>query len=612
MIKLLSDNVANQIAAGEVVQRPASVVKELLENAIDAGATHLSLLIKDAGRTLIQVIDNGKGMSDTDARMSFERHATSKIRTAHDLEHITTFGFRGEALASIAAVAEVELKTRRAEDELGSHILIQASTVHAQELIQCSVGSNFSVKNLFFNIPARRKFLKSDAVELKHIISEFQRVSICHPGIAFSFVNNGNDLYNLTKGNLRQRLMALFGKSANNSLIDVGVDTAMIRIYGFVGKPEMARKSMGEQFFFVNNRFFRNAYFQKAVNKAYNQLLPPETFPSFFLFLEVDPSRIDVNIHPAKTEIKFEDEQAIWQMLDAVVRESLSRFAVAPSIIFDTEGAIDIPVLRTTTSVSHPSVKVDPTFNPFLNEKEPWTPATARSATQGWESLYRGFERQGKDLVDTSNDFSVDVTQQLAFDNNQIVTSSTEKRFLQIKGKYILTPVKSGLMLIDIVRAHQRILYEKYLSQLSDHTYASQQELYPQTLELDPGDYMLMQGALDSLEQVGFDIRSLGENTLVFYAFPAGMEQPDARLLTNEILHELKESYKASDLGLKERIARSLARTEALRGSNVMKELEMQHMIDQLFACSEPNVSADGKPVLSIIAMDELEKRLLK
>jgi DNA mismatch repair protein MutL len=596
MIKLLPDSVANQIAAGEVVQRPASVVKELLENAVDAKADKITLIIKDAGRTLVQVTDNGTGMSDIDARMSFERHATSKITTAHDLECICTLGFRGEALASIAAVAEVELKTRRAEDELGTQIIIRASSIVSQASCQSGAGSSFAVNNLFFNIPARRKFLKSDAVEMKHVVGEFQRVALCNPDIAFVLNNDGSDMYNLPKASLKQRIVDMFGKGMNNMLIDMGVDTSLVKLSGFIGKPERARRNVSEQFFFINGRYFRSPYFQKAVQKAYEQLIPADVFPSFFIYFDVDPAKIDINIHPAKIDIKFEDEQAIWQIVNAAVRESLSRFAVVPSIMFDTEGAIDIPVLSKTTQIKMPVINTDASFNPFKSNQSSFE----KEDVTGWENMFGSFSGDEANGVPK---------QSKTFSDSE--TLAPANKFLQLKGKYILTPVKSGIMLIDIYRAHQRILYEEYLQLLEEQATVSQQELFPQTVELDAADYILMQSLLDSLENIGFDIRSFGNNTLMFYAFPAGIEDTDAHSLTEEILKMLRDDY-SSEWHFNERIALSLARAKAVKQSRTFSDMEMQNLVDKLFACLTPDRSADGKPILSIISTDELEERLNK
>ena len=596
MIKLLPDYVANQIAAGEVVQRPASVVKELLENAVDAKANKIILAVKDAGRTLIQVIDNGTGMSTIDARMAFERHATSKISDARDLERISTFGFRGEALASIASVAEVELKTCRGDDELGTRILINASTIVTQEVCRCSIGSSFAVKNLFYVVPARRKFLKSDTIELKHVISEFQRVAAANPQIVFIFKNNEAEIYNLPKANLKQRIVDMFGKGMSNMLIDLGVDTSMIKISGFIGKPERARKSTGEQFFFINGRYFRSLYFQKAVQKAYEQLMPADLYPSFFLYFQTDPSKIDVNIHPTKTEIKFENEQAIWQIINAAVRESLSRFAVAPSLRFNAEGVIDIPVISKNTNISIPSIRTDEGYNPFKSQRSTFE----RESVVGWENLFSGL---------SANVISDLPEQKEVFTENE--TSTAQKQFLQIKGKYILTPVKSGVMLIDIYRAHQRILYEEQLKLLEDQEMVSSPELFTQSVELDSSDFTLMDNVLDGLNNIGFDIRPVGNNTLLFHAFPAGITDADAASLTTEILNMLRDDY-FSEWTFREQTALSLARIKAIKHGRIFTDAEMQNLVDELFACSNPDLSADGKPTLTIISTEELETKLLK
>jgi DNA mismatch repair protein MutL len=593
MIKLLPDNVANQIAAGEVVQRPASVVKEMMENAVDAGASQINLIIKDAGRTLIQVTDNGSGMSDSDARMAFERHATSKISEIKDLDSINTFGFRGEALASIAAVAEVELKTRLSSEDLGLRLLISASKVVSSEPVQCAAGSAFSVKNLFYNIPARRKFLKTDASELRQIINEFQRIVICNPGIEFNFYNNGTQLYNLPAGNLKQRLTGIFGKNIAVALIDVNIETSIVTVSGFIGKADKAKKSQGEQFFFVNNRFFRSPYLQKAIYKAYEQLLPADMHPSFFLFLDIDPANIDVNIHPQKTEVKFENEQAVWQILNAVTRESLSKYAVAPSIIFDMEGAPDIPVLEKNTQVSVPKISIDDGYNPFKTGNPAYSPF---NKIDGWEQFYTDFNRQSG----MSDAFmsGLEHEQKTAFDND------AKKRFLQIKNKYIATPVKSGLMLVDICRAHQRILFEEFVQLFkTDTVVSSQQQLFPETVELSPADYMLVQSVWNDLKKMGFDIRSF-DNTVMFYAFPAGLEKSGAKDIIDEILVNIKDDFNNSNLNVREKLAVSLAKSESVKKCGTLTDTEMEYLINRLFACQMPDVDADGKPTIFIMEIE--------
>ena len=491
IIKLLPDSVANQIAAGEVIQRPASVVKELMENSVDAGAGIINVIIKDSGRTLIQVIDDGSGMSETDARLSFERHATSKITSAQDLFAIRTKGFRGEALASIAAVSMVELKTRKKEDDTGTMIMINGSKVEKQEPCSCPEGSGFSVKNLFFNIPARRKFLKSDNTEMRHIITEFQKIVIAHPAIRFSLSHNDNEIYNLGAGNLRQRIIGVFGKQINNDLITLDTATTLINIKGFIGKPENARRTYGEQFFFVNNRFMKHPYFHKAVAEAYQNILPPEAIPSYFIFMEIDPASIDINIHPTKTEIKFEDERSIWQILMASVREALGRFNIVPSLDFEGEGLIDIPVRSVFKDIPDPpAIEIDPQYDPFAGDEKTSNQNSIierfeRENNSDWEKLYSALERE----------------------EPRSAMIESERRFFQIKNKYIICPVKSGLMIIDQKRAHERILYERFLENLESNRNISQTELFPVNLELNPADIFVLKEIEDEIRLLGFNFR---------------------------------------------------------------------------------------------------------
>jgi DNA mismatch repair protein MutL len=596
MIRLLPDHVANQIAAGEVVQRPSSVVKELMENAVDADATQINLVIKDAGRTLIQVADNGSGMSDTDARMAFERHATSKITDIKDLDTIHTFGFRGEALASIAAVAEVELKTRRRTEDVGVRLLISASKVVSSEPVQCERGSSFSVKNLFYNIPARRKFLKTDASELKQIINEFQRVAICNINVEFNFYNNGTLLYNLPAGNLKQRLSGIFGKNIAVALIDVNIETSIVKLTGFIGRADKAKKSQGEQFFFVNKRFFRSPYFQKAVYRAYEQLLAFDMHPSFFLFLDVNPADIDINIHPQKTEVKFENEQAIWQILNAAVRESLSKYAITPSIIFDMEGAPDIPVLEKNTQIVAPEISVDEGYNPFKTSGARYS---RPNATDGWEQFYNDFNKQ-------SGGFDALVIESESEQKSVFENDVTKKRFLQIKDRYIATPIKSGLMVLDVCRAHQRILFEDFLLLFqSDSVVVSQKQLFPETVELPPSDGMLIQSVWRDLEKMGFDIRPF-DNNIMFYAFPAGLEKTNAKNIIDEILNNIKEGYGNSSWNTQEKLALSLAKLESIKKCGTLSDVEMEHLVNKLFACKMPDIDAEGKPTISIVEIEKL------
>ena len=517
IIQLLPDSVANQIAAGEVIQRPASVVKELVENAIDAGATAVTINIKDSGRTLIQVIDNGKGMSPTDARMSFERHATSKIREANDLFAIRTMGFRGEALASIAGVADVELRTRQHGVELGTFIHIMGSIIQKQEADHCAEGSNFSVKNIFFNIPARRKFLKSNSSELKYIITEVQRIALANPELAISLYHNNSVIYNLPVENIRKRIVSLFGKSINQSLIPVDTTTSVINISGFIGQPKSAKKTLGEQFFFVNGRFMKHPFFNRAVQQAYDRILPPDTFPSYFLYFEVDPATIDINIHPTKTEIKFEDERSAWHIIQASVREAMGKFNLMPSIDFDQAGSIDIPISPARGSnIPEPEIRINPNFNPF--ENEPWGDRDFANTTSyrdeqnrdNWQTLYKGFEREEGQNNQYPNfqsaipdEFEQEAVQQ-SFTNDEIPIRESHN-FLQFKNKYILTPVKSGLMVIDQRRAHERILFENFLRIIDNHLAISQRQLFPARLELNAVDKEILIVIDEELKALGFE-----------------------------------------------------------------------------------------------------------
>lgn len=610
IIQLLPDSVANQIAAGEVIQRPASVVKELVENALDAGATEIVIHAKDAGKTLVMISDNGSGMSPTDARMAFERHATSKINSANDLFHIRTMGFRGEALASIAAIADVELKTKRTEDEVGTLIHIIGSEVKKQEPVACTNGTGFTIKNLFFNVPARRKFLKAATTELKHIIYEIQRIAIPNPGIKITFFHNNSPLYELPKTNYRKRIVDVFGKSINQSLVPVKEETSLLKIHGFVGQPKYARKTAGEQFFFVNGRFIRHPYFHKAVMQAYEKLLPADTFPSYFLFFELDPANIDINVHPTKTEIKFENDRAIWQIIHAAVRESLGKHNVVPSIDFDQNGNIDIPVPKKDSSgVSFPEIRVNPSYNPFDTEKSAVSFGnkefrTGKTNLNHWEDLYKEAENEAPPK-----------NRQIHFDSGnsddlygQSKEQYTGKKILQLKQRYILTPVKSGLMVIDQKRAHERILFEKFMEVLKSDSVASQQQLFPQTVELNPADAELLKSILSELLSLGFDIREFGKNTFIISGTPGVLDVSSPELIIEKLLEEYKNSPLDARKKAREQIAVSLAKASALDYGTELKPEEVDRLIDNLFACSTPNFSPDGKKVLTIIQTEDIEK----
>lgn len=611
VIQLLPDSVANQIAAGEVVQRPASVVKELMENSIDAGSHNIQVVVRDGGKALIQVIDDGGGMSETDARLCFERHATSKIRAANDLFAIQTMGFRGEALASIAAVAEVEMKTRLPQSEIGTSIRIAGSELVEHEAISCPLGTSISVKNLFFNIPARRKFLKSSSLELKYIISEFQRVSLANPQVSFTLSHNGADIYKLPVGNTKQRVTYLMGKNLGQHLIDVNTHTSVVEITGFIGKPECAKKSPGEQFFFVNNRFMKNPYLHKAVMKAFEKLIAPDTIPPYFIFMRTDPSTIDVNIHPTKTEIKFEDERMIWQILNASVREAMGKFAIVPSIDFDTEMVIDVPFFPKSAPVTPPEIDINPDFNPF--DRDYLSRSTSQQtnrphspSVKGWQNLYN--QQQGKGFEDKQEEPS---TRDSLFSQSESepIFPKASQRFFQLKNRFILTSVKSGLMVIDQKRAHERILYENYLLTLSMGSASSQQELFPQTIEMSSGDFELLHAVIDDMAALGVVISVLGQNTIAVNALPASVKMSNAEQFIQEFLAAFKENDGLQGGDVHYRLAQSLARASSIPSNRQLEPIEMQDLVDKLFACKQPNVSPNGKPIITILGLEELDKR---
>ncbi|MGA2407098.1 MAG: DNA mismatch repair endonuclease MutL [Bacteroidales bacterium] len=597
VIKLLPDSVANQIAAGEVIQRPSSVVKELIENSVDAGGENIRVIIKDSGKTLIQVIDDGSGMSETDARLSFERHATSKITTAQDLFAITTKGFRGEALASIAAVAMVELKTRREESDTGIMVGINGSKVETQEPCSCPVGSSFSVKNLFFNIPARRKFLKSDNTEIRHIVNEFQKIALAHPDIRFSLHHNDCEIYNLVACNLRQRIIGVFGKQINQDLITLETETTLINIKGFIGKPENARRTYGEQFFFVNNRFMKHPYFHKAVVEAYQNILPVEAIPSYFIFLEADPASIDINIHPTKTEIKFEDERSIWQILMASVREALGRFNIVPSLDFKNEALIDIPAMRTSNTIpEQPKIEINTQFNPFegeerTHERSGFVERFERENVANWEKLYSALEKEN----DNPEHFEK--------------IRESQRKFFQIKNKYIVCSVKSGLMLIDQKRAHERVLYERFLECLSNNRAISQVDMFPVTAELNPADYFILKEIEGELELLGFNIQHSGKNKITINGRPADNDTSDPLEMLEILLEDYKNTQAEPSTGAKEKVAAGMACASAIQYGKVLNQGEMEDLFDALFSCHAPNYSPKGKPVINIITLEEIDKR---
>ena len=621
LIHLLPDSVANQIAAGEVIQRPASVVKELVENSVDAGATTIQVRLIDAGRTNIQVIDNGKGMSETDARMSFERHATSKIKDPADLFDLHTFGFRGEALASIAAVAQVELRTRRVGDELGTVIHIAGSKIESQEVEMCPTGTNFQVKNLFFNVPARRKFLKSNQTELNNVMTELERVALVHPEIAFMLYHNDVELMNVPQATMRQRIQHLFGKKLGQELLTIEVDTTLVKISGCVGVPESARKKGSHCFFFVNGRYMRHPYFHKAVMEAYTHLILPTEQVPYFLYFTVDPSRIDVNIHPTKTEIKFEDEQAIWQILMASVREVLGRSNMAPSIDFDVADCPDIPMMPIGDSPLPPSPTVDSNFNPFKQQDAP----RYQRQSFNWEELYKGTEGAtvGREVrfneLPPAEDIlygnapawkaPLDVPESGVLFDSTAISAEKNSDYYQYKGRYIVTSMKSGLMMVDQRRAHVRVLYQRYLAQLAEQGCASQGLLFPEMLTVSMSQSVVMEQLLDDFLHLGFDISNMGGGSYAIQAVPVGIEGIDPIKLVGDMLNDAIEKGNVSKSEIHQALALTMARSAAIVVGQVLSQDEMSSLIDELFACEVPAYTPNGKKTFVIIDDDELFTR---
>lgn len=614
IIHLLPDSVANQIAAGEVVQRPASVVKELMENAVDAGATKVQVVVADGGRTLIQVIDNGKGMSETDARLAFERHATSKISSADDLFALSTMGFRGEALASIVAVAEVELVTRRAGDELGTQIVMSGSRLELQEPVAAPAGSNFKVKNLFFNIPARRKFLKSVQTELNNIVTEFERVALVYNDVEFTLSHNGAEMISLPPSSFRQRIVNLFGKRINSQLIEVGVCSTLINVRGFVGAPESARKKGALQFFFVNGRYMRHPYFAKAVLEAYGEVIPQGEQVPFFLSLDVDPSRIDVNIHPTKTEIKFEDEASLWKIICAAVRESLGRFNATPSLGFDDDEIPDIPVMDISGTaeipVSAPKISYRSDYNPFKNRTPEY-----RSGDNSWEMLYEGMAGN-KPTLDLSpfEDLPDEVVMPSSV-SEPVAEAFVQEEYVpmsQYKGLYILIPVKSGLMFVHQRRAHIRVLYEKFRKQLQENSAPVQGLLFPERVELSVGEGAVLESISHELLSLGFDISSLGGGTYVLQGVPVGLDGLSPVKLLMDILHGAMEQTTEAKEKMYDRLANVMAKDVAIVSGQLLTADEMKSLIDELFRTPLPSRTPDGRAVIHIVQDNEIDRFFAK
>lgn len=619
VIQLLPDSVANQIAAGEVIQRPASVIKELVENAVDAGAKHIHVVVLDAGRTSIQVIDDGKGMSETDARLAFERHSTSKIRQADDLFALRTMGFRGEALASIAAVAQVELKSRQASDEIGTQINISGSRIEKQEPCSCAVGSIFTVNNIFYNVPARRKFLKSNSTELNNILTAFERIVLVYPDISFTLHSNDNEVFNLRAANVRQRIVDVFGKRFNQELLPVNVETTMCKISGFVGKPESARKKGVHQYFFVNGRYMKHPYFNKAVMAAFDRLVPQGEQVPYFLYFDVDPKDIDVNIHPTKTEIKFENDQAIWQILSAAVKESIGMFNEVPTIDFDTEDKPDIPVYNPEgLPTSAPKISLTPGYNPFKTSSgnsrmngasfsSGYSPAPSKpQVDQDWEQLYEGLKDQSQVEEHTMELFDEPQREGSA---SSILAEKSPAHY-QYKGKYIMTAVKSGLMIIDQHRAHVRILFEQYLQQLKERTFHSQKVLFPEVVQLPVSERVIFEKVLPEMQEMGFELEDLGGGSYAVNCVPAGLEGVNpVRLVQDMVASAMDKGVSAVD-ELNKTLALSLARHAAIPYGQVLGNEEMENLVNGLFACENVNYTPDGKSVLCILQQDEIEHLL--
>ena len=599
VIQLLPDSVANQIAAGEVIQRPASVVKELVENAVDAGAHTINVLVVDVGRTSIQVIDDGCGMSETDARLAFERHATSKIRKADDLFSLHTMGFRGEALPSIAAVSQVELRTRRSSDEIGTCLTLSGSRVESQEPCSCNVGSRFTVSNLFFNVPARRKFLKTNVTELNNILTTFERIVLVYPDICFTLHSNGQELMNLRAGSLRQRITDVYGRRYGQDLLPLEVETALCKVTGFVAKPETARKKGVAEYFFVNGRYMKHPYFHKAVQQAYERLIPSGMHVPYFIHFHVNPADIDVNIHPTKTEIKFENEQAIWQILTAAVKDAIGQFCAIPQIDFDTEGKPDMPVFNVqgTDYPDMPKTVQTPQYNPFTQH----TPAKPK-VTPGWEQLYEGQQQtsKGQELFD------------IPFEEQATAVGVEEKSPIhyQYKGRYIMTAVKSGLMVIDQNRADIRIRYERYLSQLQTRTADIQQVLFPEVVQFPPSENVVMEKLLPRLAAVGFDLTPLGQGSYAVNGIPGGIEGLDYVRLLRNMVDDATQHGVVNDDELNSSLALSMARHAAIPQGQVLDNQEMENLVNELFVCSNVNYTPDGRPILAILPQHDIEQLL--
>ena len=608
-IQLLPDALANKIAAGEVIQRPASAVKELLENSIDAGSTNIKLIIKNAGKSLIQIIDNGFGMSETDARMSFEKHATSKIKNIEDLFSIKTKGFRGEALASVAAVAQVEMKTRVAENSIGTKILIEGSKIKRQEACQNPVGTSIAIKNLFFNIPARRNFLKSNNVEIKHIIEEFIRVALAHPTIAFSMYSNDNEMYHLKSENLKKRIVSIFGEKYVHLLVPIKEDTDIVKISGFIGKPDYAKKTRGDQYIFVNNRFIKSPYLNHAIYRAYEDIIPKDRFPFFILFIEVDSAKIDINVHPSKTEIKFEEEHVIYTFVNAATRHGLAQYSVTPTLDFNQEDSLnqmgafiqkDKNYDPTKSKMSFqktdfPFSKEDKEYNPFKKEND-----YKREVVPDWEDLYSIAK---KDNIPVQKQFLTDEKH-----DNNIKPEEQASKTLQIANKFIMSPIKSGYIIINQQAAHERILFERYLKSINEKKHPSQKLLFPKNVELSGIDAEILREIMQDVNQLGFEIQEFGNNTFVVHGIPADLEISDERIMLEDLLEQFKNNMSIVKLNKRESLVASLATKASIKAGKKLSNIEMNAIIDELFSCSNPYKAPNGNKIFIKNSLEELEK----
>lgn len=599
IIQLLPVHVANQIAAGEVVQRPASVVKELLENSIDAGATDIKLIIKNSGKTLIQVVDNGKGMSPSDAKLCFERHATSKISSAKDLFNLNTKGFRGEALASIAAISHVELKTKIAGNKLGNLIKIEGSIIKVEDSISTTNGTSIAVKNLFFNIPARRNFLKSDPVELRHVIDEFHRVALVHPEINFLMYHNDNDMFDLRAENFRQRIIHVFGSKMNEKLVPVNEDTELLKISGFVCKPEFAKKSRGDQYFFVNKRFIKSSYLNHAVNSAFEGLLHVKKHPSYFLNLEVDPKSIDINIHPTKTEVKFDDEPTLYALLRASIKHSLGQFNIAPVLDFDRNSSFDTPYKKNLDSVVTPRVEVNPSFNPFDN----------KSDSKSWEGIYLGINSKSNEEIESLGgnlQLESNTIQSSIFDNDEI---ENKYNTFQLLNKYIVSKIKSGLVVVDQNRAHERILYEDFLKKFTLNSPISQQLLFPLEFKFTVKDLNIIKDFQSQLTQVGFDFEQFTKDTFSLSAVPLGINESFLPNIFDQLICDIQNEVPDFSFSQSDLLAKSIAKSLAKKNGNILSLKEQEFIVNSLFACKEPTLSPSNKKIFITIEFTDLDSK---